>query len=108
MAKDGSWEKDKRGWFVEHKPYNFSWKMHLMYWWTISVQQERMAGAKLIASLMASEDVILENISVGLLEARSVLSTVSSSDPSHELQQLCRKLLACISSPWATTFLLIL
>ncbi|XP_020211045.1 uncharacterized protein LOC109795896 isoform X1 [Cajanus cajan] len=60
--------------------------------------KERMAGAKLIASLMASEDVILENISVGLLEARSVLSTISSSDPSLELQQLCRKLLACISS----------
>ncbi|XP_004493519.1 uncharacterized protein [Cicer arietinum] len=62
-------------------------------------EKERMAGAKLIASLMASEDVILENISVGLLEARTVLSTVSSSDPSLELRQLCRKLLACISSP---------
>ncbi|XP_027939676.1 uncharacterized protein LOC114193892 [Vigna unguiculata] len=61
--------------------------------------KERIAGAKLIASLMASEDVILENISVGLLEARSVLSTISSSDPSLELQQLCGKLLACISSP---------
>ncbi|CAL5193475.1 unnamed protein product [Lathyrus oleraceus] len=61
--------------------------------------KERMAGAKLIASLMASEDVILENIAVGLLEARSVLSTVSSSDPSPELRQLCSKLLACISSP---------
>ncbi|XP_061373685.1 uncharacterized protein LOC133316013 isoform X2 [Gastrolobium bilobum] len=61
-------------------------------------EKERMAGAKLIASLMASEDVILENISGGLLEARSVLSTVSSSDPSVELQQICRKLLACISS----------
>ncbi|XP_045793361.1 uncharacterized protein LOC123888366 isoform X3 [Trifolium pratense] len=62
-------------------------------------EKERMAGAKLIASLMASEDVILENISVGLLEARSVLSTVSSSDPSLELRQLCSKLLLCISSP---------
>ncbi|XP_027348855.1 uncharacterized protein LOC113860619 isoform X2 [Abrus precatorius] len=61
--------------------------------------KERMAGAKLIASLMASEDVILENISGGLLEARSVLSTISSSDPCLELQQLCRKLLACLSSP---------
>ncbi|KHN26335.1 hypothetical protein GLYMA_19G141900v4 [Glycine max] len=61
--------------------------------------KERMAGAKLIASLMASEDMILENISVGLLQARSVLSTISSSDPSPELQQLCCKLLACISSP---------
>ncbi|CAJ1911035.1 unnamed protein product [Sphenostylis stenocarpa] len=59
---------------------------------------ERMAGAKLIASLMASDDMILENISVGLLEARSLLSTISSSDPSLELQLLCRKLLACISS----------
>ncbi|XP_057438694.1 uncharacterized protein LOC130730649 isoform X1 [Lotus japonicus] len=62
-------------------------------------EKERMAGAKLIASLMASEDVILEKISGGLLEARSVLSTVSSSDPSLELRQLCSKLLACISSP---------
>ncbi|RDY02152.1 hypothetical protein CR513_14431, partial [Mucuna pruriens] len=61
--------------------------------------KERMAGAKLIASLMASEDMILDNISVGLLEARSVLSIISSSDPSLELQQLCRKLLACLSSP---------
>ncbi|KAK7285567.1 hypothetical protein RJT34_20343 [Clitoria ternatea] len=61
--------------------------------------KERMAGAKLMASLMASEDVILESISSGLLEARSVLLTISSSDPSLELQQLCCKLLACISSP---------
>ncbi|KAH0928363.1 hypothetical protein HID58_014090 [Brassica napus] len=35
---------------------------------------ETLAGAKLMASLMASEDVILEHISEGLLEARSVLS----------------------------------
>ncbi|KAJ1429936.1 Armadillo-type fold [Sesbania bispinosa] len=62
-------------------------------------EKERMAGAKLIASLMASEDVILKNISGGLLKARSVLLTVSSSDPSPELRQLCGKLLACISSP---------
>lgn len=75
------------------------WKMSFKYCCIINLQQERMAGAKLIASLMASEDVILENISGGLLEARSVLSTVSSSDPSLELRQLCLKLLACISSP---------
>lgn len=65
----------------------------------INVQQERMAAAKLLASLMSSEDVILENISGGLLEARSVLSTISSSDPSLELRQLCGKLLACLSFP---------
>ena len=68
-------------------------------WCNVNVQQERMAGAKLIASLMASEDVILEHISGGLIEARSVLSTISSSDPSPELQQLCSRLLACITSP---------
>ncbi|XP_054775738.1 uncharacterized protein LOC129284315 isoform X2 [Prosopis cineraria] len=61
-------------------------------------EKERMAGAKLMASLMASEDVILESISAGLLEARSVLSTMSLSEPSPEIRQLCRKLLACISS----------
>ncbi|KAJ4979551.1 hypothetical protein NE237_010331 [Protea cynaroides] len=61
--------------------------------------KERMAGAKLIASLMASEDAIVESISGGLLEARSVLSSISSSDPSLELRQVCSKLLACISSP---------
>ncbi|KAL3585359.1 hypothetical protein D5086_012226 [Populus alba] len=37
-------------------------------------EKERMASAKLIASLMASEDVIVKSISGGLLEARSVLS----------------------------------
>ncbi|KAE9590737.1 hypothetical protein Lal_00023286 [Lupinus albus] len=60
-------------------------------------EKERMGGAKLIASLMGSEDVILANISGGLLEAMSVLSTISSSDPSPQLQQICTKLLACIS-----------
>ncbi|CAL0310061.1 unnamed protein product [Lupinus luteus] len=60
-------------------------------------EKERMAGAKLIASLMGSEDVIVANISGGLLKARSVLSAISSSDPSPELQQICTKLLACIS-----------
>jgi hypothetical protein len=61
--------------------------------------QERMASAKLIASLMASEDVIVKSISGGLLEARSVLSRVSFSDSSPELQQICQQLLACITSP---------
>ncbi|OIV92331.1 hypothetical protein TanjilG_10541 [Lupinus angustifolius] len=60
-------------------------------------EKERMAGAKLIASLMASDDVIVANISGGLLKARSVLSPISSSDPSPQLQQICTKLLACIS-----------
>ncbi|XP_048236035.1 uncharacterized protein LOC8278946 isoform X2 [Ricinus communis] len=60
--------------------------------------KERMAGAKLMASLMASEDDILESISEGLLEARIVLSAISSSDPSPDLQVVCKNLLACITS----------
>lgn len=50
-----------------------------------------------MASLMASEDVILENISEGLLEARSVLSKASLSDPSQDIREVCTKLLACIT-----------
>ncbi|MED6184209.1 hypothetical protein PIB30_045241 [Stylosanthes scabra] len=65
----------------------------------VNVEQERMVGAKLLASLMGSEDVILESISSGLLEARSVLSSIASSDPSPQLQHLCRQLLSCITSP---------
>ncbi|KAL3028605.1 hypothetical protein AAZX31_03G121800 [Glycine max] len=45
--------------------------------------KDRMVGAKLIASLMASEDMILENISVGLLQARSVLSTYEAPTPTR-------------------------
>ncbi|CAH2063814.1 unnamed protein product [Thlaspi arvense] len=60
-------------------------------------QKEKLAGAKLMASLMASEDVILENISEGLLEARSVLSKASLSDPSPDVREVCAKLLACIT-----------
>ncbi|XP_043816177.1 uncharacterized protein LOC110622515 isoform X3 [Manihot esculenta] len=59
-------------------------------------EKEKMAGAKLVASLMGSEDAILENISEGLLEARQVLSTISSSNPSPDLLVICKKLLGCI------------
>ncbi|XP_037491270.1 uncharacterized protein LOC105645187 isoform X2 [Jatropha curcas] len=62
-------------------------------------EKEKMAGAKLMASLMASEDTILESISKGLLGARQVLSRISASDPSNDLQVVCKKLLACITSP---------
>ncbi|KAL1194541.1 hypothetical protein V5N11_020604 [Cardamine amara subsp. amara] len=60
-------------------------------------EKEKLAGAKLMASLMASEDVILESISEGLLEARSVLSKASLSDPSRDVREVCAKLLACIT-----------
>ncbi|KAK8705328.1 hypothetical protein V6N13_048932 [Hibiscus sabdariffa] len=61
-------------------------------------EQERMAAAKLMASLMGSEDSILESISHLLLEARSVLSDICLTDPSFDIQQLCKKLLTCITS----------
>ncbi|KAF8102152.1 hypothetical protein N665_0201s0435 [Sinapis alba] len=60
-------------------------------------EKEKLAGAKLMASLMASEDVILERISEGLLEARSVLSKAALSDPSQDVREVCDKLLACIT-----------
>ena len=63
------------------------------------VHQEKMAGAKLMASLMGSEDKVLESISGGIVEARSVLSRISLTDPSMELRQICSKLLACITYP---------
>ncbi|XP_059462765.1 uncharacterized protein LOC132191689 isoform X2 [Corylus avellana] len=62
-------------------------------------EKERMAGAKLVASLLASDDVILESISGSLLEARSVLSSISLTDPSLKLRKVCKKLLMCLTSP---------
>lgn len=61
--------------------------------------QEKLAGAKLMASLMASEDEILESIAGGLVEARSVLSSISFAESSPELRQMCQKLLACVTYP---------
>lgn len=62
-------------------------------------EKEKLAAAKLMASLMASEDEIIDNISGGLLEAKSVLEKVASKESSSELQQLCKQLLVCVSSP---------
>ncbi|KAK9291087.1 hypothetical protein L1049_009274 [Liquidambar formosana] len=62
-------------------------------------EKERMAGAKLMASLMASEEAVVETISGGLLEARSVLSNISLTDSSMDLRHVCKKLLVCITSP---------
>ncbi|VFQ91190.1 unnamed protein product [Cuscuta campestris] len=61
--------------------------------------KERMAGAKLLASLMASEEAVVQSISVGLLEARDLLHVLALSDPSSDVQSMCQKLLACMSSP---------
>ncbi|KAH7854234.1 hypothetical protein Vadar_011560 [Vaccinium darrowii] len=49
--------------------------------------KEKVAGAKLMASLMASEEALLESIAGGLLDARTILSSISSPDTSPEVQQ---------------------
>lgn len=47
---------------------------------------------------MATEDVIPESIlSEGLLEARSLFSSISLTDPSLDLRQLCNKLMSCLT-----------
>jgi len=56
-----------------------------------------MAGARLMASLMASEDTVAESIARELPEVRSTLLNVSTSDPSPQLRQICQQLLACLS-----------
>ncbi|KVI11344.1 Armadillo-like helical [Cynara cardunculus var. scolymus] len=61
--------------------------------------QERMGGAKLLASLLASEEAVVQSISEGLLEARTLLSTISLTDSSSTVRQLCTQLLACMTSP---------
>ncbi|KAF7142268.1 hypothetical protein RHSIM_Rhsim05G0135200 [Rhododendron simsii] len=62
--------------------------------------KEKVAGAKLMASLMASEAAILESIAGGLLDARTILSSILSSlDTSREVRQVCNQLLACLTSP---------
>ncbi|KAI8025664.1 hypothetical protein LOK49_LG02G02212 [Camellia lanceoleosa] len=61
-------------------------------------EKEKMAGAKLMASLIASEEAIVDSIAGGLLEATTVLSSLSSSDPSLDVSQVSKKLLACLTS----------
>ncbi|KAL3533812.1 hypothetical protein ACH5RR_007333 [Cinchona calisaya] len=61
-------------------------------------EKVRLGGAKLLASLMASDEAIVHSISGGLLEARPVLHSISASDCSVEVRQLCQKLLACMTS----------
>ncbi|GLJ22075.1 hypothetical protein SUGI_0413790 [Cryptomeria japonica] len=59
--------------------------------------QERIAGAKLMASLMASEESIVKEISPNLMKAKEVLRNISFMDTSTELRSLCEKLLECMS-----------
>lgn len=60
-------------------------------------EKERMAGAKLMTALMASDDTVVQSVSTGLLEARSLLLSISSSDASSDLRLVCQKLLLCMT-----------
>ncbi|KAL0383567.1 UNVERIFIED_CONTAM: hypothetical protein Scaly_0644000 [Sesamum calycinum] len=60
--------------------------------------KEKMAGAKLLACLMASEEEVVESISGGLIEARSLLHHLSSTDPWPDVRQMCQQLLLCLTS----------
>ncbi|OUZ99900.1 hypothetical protein BVC80_9069g4 [Macleaya cordata] len=61
--------------------------------------KEKMVGVKLMASLMASEDTVLESISDGLLEASSLLSSITlTNNTSLELRQVCEKLRVSFTS----------
>lgn len=61
-------------------------------------EKEKMASAKLMVSLMTSDDAVVERVAGFLVEARTLLSILSLTDPSPDLRQVCKKLLACMTS----------
>ncbi|KAG5615548.1 hypothetical protein H5410_015372 [Solanum commersonii] len=61
-------------------------------------EKERIAGAKLLASLMASEEAVLQKISGGLVEARTLLQDICSSDLPLDARKMCQRLLVCLTS----------
>ncbi|XP_073287340.1 uncharacterized protein [Primulina huaijiensis] len=61
-------------------------------------QKEKIAGVKLLVCLMASEEEVVERVSVGLLEARALLQNLSLTDPSLDVRKMCQQLLACLAS----------
>lgn len=61
-------------------------------------EKERIAGAKLLASLMASEEAVLQKICGDLVEARTLLQDICSSDLPLDVRKMCQRLLACLTS----------
>ncbi|KAL8172138.1 hypothetical protein V2J09_023942 [Rumex salicifolius] len=60
-------------------------------------ERERMAGAKLLASLMGSEDPIVGSIAGRIYEIRLILADISKSNASTDLQLICQKMLVCLT-----------
>jgi hypothetical protein len=63
----------------------------------MDVQQERTAGTKVLASLLASEDSVLKEIAPYIEDARRAVATVANMDSSPQLRALCEQLLACMT-----------
>jgi hypothetical protein len=62
------------------------------------VLQERIAGTKLLASLLASDEDILKEIAPFLQDACRAVATVANMDSSPELRSLCEQLLSCMTN----------
>eukprot|EP00249_Psilotum_nudum_P023153 c28762_g1_i1 orf=79-3576(+) len=59
--------------------------------------EERIAAARLFASLLACEEATLSELTPYLLDAKIVLASVSTMDASPELRTLCEQLLNCLT-----------
>lgn len=62
-----------------------------------NAQQERTAGAKVLASLLASEESVLKEIAPYVEDACRAVATVANMDSSPQLRSLCEQLLACMT-----------
>ncbi|CAM6127208.1 unnamed protein product [Calypogeia fissa] len=64
--------------------------------------EERIAGAKLLASLLASDEALVKEMAPRLMDAQIALSSISAMDSSPELRLICENLLSCLSTPGGT------
>ncbi|MCO5556929.1 hypothetical protein L7F22_010484 [Adiantum nelumboides] len=58
--------------------------------------EERLAATRLLASLLSSADVVMNEVAPYLSEAMLTLESISRMDTSSDLRGLCEKLLACM------------
>lgn len=65
--------------------------------------EERLAATRLLAALLTSADVVMNEIAPFLSEAVMTLESISRMDSSSELRAFCEKLLDCMTQPASTT-----
>ena len=63
----------------------------------MDMQQERTAGTRVLASLLASDDSVLKEIAPYIEDACRAVATVANMDPSPQLRALCEQLLTCMT-----------